>query len=193
MRVDVLIVAMVLGAQPAGMYAPAVGIITAMFLPLSSISGVVLPILSNQFTHNTTLAWKTAKRSIWLFLILGGASVIAVYLGARFITVILGSGYSGSQGIVQILSIILLLQALILAMTNILIATGQQGKRAIIQTAAVGLNIVLDLIVVQRAGIRGAAWVYVITEGFMLIGLTSLVISFKSRSKEVSISPYQKK
>jgi O-antigen/teichoic acid export membrane protein len=189
LRIDILIVALVLGAQAAGIYAPAVGIINALFLPLSSISGVVLPILSNRFANNTKHAWNLARRSIWLFLIMGMGISVAVALGARFVALVLGSGYSASQEIVQILSIILLLHALILAMTNILIATDQQGKRAIIQTAVVILNIVLDLIVVPRAGIRGAAWVYVITEGVMLIGLVALVIATQSRSKEVMVHP----
>ena len=187
LRIDVLIVALVLGKQETGLYAPAVGIINAFFLPLSSISGVILPILSNQFAYNEMHAWKTAKRSVWIFLVLGAGIAVMMGLGARFITDILGSRYSSSQEIVQILSIILLIHALILAMTNILIATDQQGKRAIIQTATVVLSIVLDIIVVQRAGIRGAAWVYVITEIFMLGGLTVLVIKFKTRLKEVII------
>ena len=187
LRIDVLMVALVLGPQAAGFYAPAVGIINALFLPLSSISGVILPILSNLFTHDTKLAWETAKRATWLFLILGGVTASAVSFGARFITVILGPGYSTSQEIVQILGIILLIHALILALTNILIATDQQGKRAIIQAATVIFNIILDLIVIQRSGIRGAAWVYVITEIFMLIGLSTIVIRFRVRSKEAVI------
>jgi O-antigen/teichoic acid export membrane protein len=189
LRIDVLIVAFLSGKQAAGLYSPAVGIVNALFLPLGSISGVILPILSNQFAHNTKLAWETAKRAIWLFVIIGAGIAAALGFLARFTTIILGSGYGSSQDIVQILSIILLIHAIILAMTNILIATDQQGKRAIIQTAAVGLNIVLDLIVVPIAGIRGAAWVYVITEVFMLFGLTRLVIIYKTRSKEVVTHP----
>jgi O-antigen/teichoic acid export membrane protein len=187
LRIDVLIVAFYLGDQAAGLYSPAVGIINAFFLPLSAISGVILPILSNQFNHNSMLAWKTAKRATWLFVILGAAIAIMIGFLAQFTTVLLGSSYSASQEIVLILSIILFFHAIIVAMTNILIATDQQAKRAIIQTAAVIFNIVLDVVVVQWAGIRGAAWGYVITEVFMLIGLTFLVISFKSRSDKLAI------
>lgn len=187
LRIDVLIVALLLGEQATGIYSPAVSIINALFLPLSSISWVILPILSNQFSNNTQQAWNTAKRSIWFFLVIGAGFAIAMLLGARFITLVLGSSYSASQEIVQILSIILLIHALIMAMTNILIATEQQGKRAIIQTAAVIINIILDLAVLQRVGIRGAAWVYVVTEIFMLIGLSIIVIQSKTRTKEVIV------
>ena len=187
LRIDILIVAFYLGDQAAGLYSPAVGMINALFLPLSAISGVILPILSNQFNHNTMLAWKSAKRAIWLFALLGAVFAIAMSFLAQFTTVLLGSSYSESQEIVLILSIILLIHAMIVALTNILIATDQQAKRAIIQTAAVIFNIVLDVFVVQRAGIRGAAWGYVITEVFMLIGLSFLVISFKSHSDKTPI------
>ena len=187
LRLDVLIVALILGDQATGLYSPAVGIINALFLPLSSISWVILPILSSQFTSNNEQAWNTARRSVWFFLAAGAGMAIAMLLGARFITVVLGSSYGGSHEIVQILSIILMIHGLIMAMTNILIATDQQGKRAIIQTAAVALNIILDLAVLQRAGIRGAAWAYVVTEIFMLIGLATLVIRSKARLNKVIV------
>ena len=190
LRIDVLIVALLLGEQATGLYSPALGIVNALFLPLGSISWVILPILSNQFANNTQQAWNTAKRSIRFFLVFGAGIAVMVLLGARFITSVLGSSYSASQEIVQILSIILLIHALIMAMTNILIATDQQGKRAIIQTAAVILTIILDFIVIPRAGIQGAAWVYVITEIFMLGGLTSIVTLYRVRSREAIIQQH---
>ena len=98
LRIDILIVAFYLGDQAAGLYSPAVGMINALFLPLSAISGVILPILSNQFNHNTMLAWKSAKRAIWLFALLGAVFAIAMSFLAQFTTVLLGSSYSESSG-----------------------------------------------------------------------------------------------
>ena len=66
-------------------------------------------------------------------------------------------------------------------MTNILIATQQQSQRAIIQAISVFFTIVMDLIVAQRANIRGVAIVYVVTELFLMLGYIGLVLRYRSK------------
>jgi len=66
-------------------------------------------------------------------------------------------------------------------MAAIIDATYQQSKRALVQTIAVALNIVLNLLVVKWAGIRGAAVNYVITVIILMVGYTAIVLSYRAR------------
>ena len=176
MRIDLLIVAFYLGETAAGLYSPAVSLVNALFLPISAISGVFLPVLSSLFAKNISQAWKTAIRSFWLHAGAGAFLTLGVVAGAKYLVAFLGSRFSGSLEIIHILSSIIFIHALIFALTNILIATGQQGRRALLQLIAVVLNVILNVAVVKIAGIRGVAIVYLLTEIFLLLTYATAVI-----------------
>jgi O-antigen/teichoic acid export membrane protein len=189
LRIDILIVALMLGEQAAGLYAPAVGLVNALFLPLSAISGVMIPVLSHLFAVKNTVAyspqqaWSAARRMTQLQLALGGGLSLMLFFGARLLVAILGARFGGSQEVLQILSIILFIHAIVLAASNVLIASHQQSKRTLVQAAAVILNIVLNFLVVGWAGIRGVAVVYVITEIVMAIGLCVPVLQYYAKNR----------
>ena len=168
MRIDVLIVAFYLGKAAAGLYSPAVSLVNALFMPVNAISGVFFPVLSGLFARDLAQAWKVAKKSIWLHLGAGALLTIGIVGGAKYLVAFLGSRFAGSLEVLYILSAIIFIHALIFALTNVLIATGQQNKRAALQLIAVVLNVVLNIAVVRRHGIQGVAYVYLVTEIFLL-------------------------
>lgn len=185
MRIDVLIIAFYLGKTAVGLYSPAVSLVNALFTPINAISGVFLPVLSNLFSKDVKQAWITAKRSVWLHAGTGLFITLGIIIGANYLVAFLGSNYTGSLEIIYILSSIIFIHALIFALTNILIATGQQGRRAFLQLIAVLLNIILNIIVVNLAGIRGVAFVYLITEIFLLLIFVTVIIRSNKRGVPV--------
>jgi len=176
MRIDLLIVAFYLGKTAAGLYSPAVSLVNALFMPINAISLVFLPVLSSLFAKNISQAWKTARRSFWLHAGAGAILTLGVAAGAKYLVAFLGPKYGGSLEIIYILSSIICIHALIFALTNILIATSQQSQRALLQLIAVALNIILNIAVVNIAGIRGVAFVYLVTEIFLLFTYAIVVI-----------------
>jgi len=170
MRIDVLIIAFLLGENAVGLYSPAVGLVNAMFLIPATVYNVIVPVLSNLFVRQPQQAWLTAKRSLGLLLVLGVGLTIAVFISAGFFTQILGPSYANSRVILQLLSLILTLHSLIFGLVAILVATGQQGKRALVQVITVAVNIVLNFLLIPRFGVQGAASVYIITEIILLVG-----------------------
>jgi O-antigen/teichoic acid export membrane protein len=179
MRADVLIVATMLNEYAVGIYSPAVGILNATFLIPNAIQVVVLPVLSHLFDQDIRKAWLTARRTMAVLLVIGVVLFLALFIGAKFLTLILGPSFTEVQALLQILSIIILLHSLTFGLTTILIAANQQAKRSIVQIGAVLSNIILNLLIVRRGGVYGVAWVYVITEVLLLIGYSWLVLRFR--------------
>lgn len=170
MRIDVLIIAFLLGESAVGLYSPAVGLINALFLIPATVYNVSVPVLSYLFANHPKQAWLTAKRSLGLLFLLGAGLSITVMLGASFFTQILGASYANSLPILRLLSIVLTIHSLIFGLVAILVAIGQQEKRTLAQSVAVLANIALNFLIVPRFGIQGAAGVYILTEVILFMG-----------------------
>jgi O-antigen/teichoic acid export membrane protein len=175
LRQDVLIVTMMIGNTAAGLYSPAVGIVNAAFLIPGAIYLVTTPVLSNLFATNIRQAWVTAKRSILLSGFIGFAAALGLAAIAGPVVSLLGVTFHGSREILVILSVILIFHSIAFAMAAIVIATGHQAQRTVIQAIVVVINALLNFAVVRWAGIKGVAVVYVITDFCLMIGYSWLV------------------
>jgi O-antigen/teichoic acid export membrane protein len=192
MRADVMIVAFLLTETEVGQYSPAVGIVNAAFLVPAAVYMVITPVLSNLFLTDMRQGWLTAKRSLLLLVVMGVAITVAMYLLAGPATTLLGQSFSGSRQVLQILSIILFVHSLSFGLAAIIIAANLQARRTVVQVVAVLVNILLNLLVVPRAGITGAAGVYVITELVLFSGYGLLVFKYwRQTTIERRIAPIQ--
>lgn len=189
MRVDVIIVGMILGDTKAGVYSPAVGVVNGLFLVPSAVYMVMVPVLSNLYTNHPGQARTSSKRTIQLLLVIGAALSVLFYAGSPLLVSFLSESFQESLGIMRILSVLLLLKSGSYAMAAILVATGQQGTRTVVQALAVGLNVLLNLLVIYRYGIQGVAVVYVVTELVLLAGYSWLVYRKRVDPKEVRPIP----
>ena len=179
MRADVVIISVTLGKTATGLYSPAVGLVNMAFLVPLAVHLVMVPVLSNLHQNHSQQAKKTAHHTILLSLLLGIGLTLLYYIGSPLIIPLLGPSYAGSVAILQILSWLLLFKCGSYAMAAILVATDQQVKRSSIQVIAAISNIVLNLLVVFWLGIKGVAFVYVITEVILFAGYTWLVVRKK--------------
>ena len=179
MRADVVIISVTLGKTATGLYSPAVGLVNMAFLVPLAVHLVMVPVLSNLHQNHPQQAKKTARHTIFLSLLLGIGLSLLYYVGSPLIIPLLGPSYAGSVAILQILSWLLLFKCGSYAMAAILVATDQQVKRSSIQVIAAISNIVLNLLVVFWLGIKGVAFVYVITEVILFAGYTWLVVRKK--------------
>jgi O-antigen/teichoic acid export membrane protein len=175
MRQDVLIIALMLGDKAAGLYSPAVGIISAGFLLPGAIYLVITPVLSNQFSTNGRQAWVTAKQSILFSSLIGLVSALGLAVIAGPVVSLLGVTFHGSRDVLLILSVILFFHSIAFGMASILVATGQQSSRTVVQAIVVGFNAILDFAIVRWAGIQGVAIVYVISDILLMAGYSWFV------------------
>jgi O-antigen/teichoic acid export membrane protein len=77
MRIDLLLVALFLGSQAAGIYSPALAVINATFFIPAAIANVMIPVLSQLNQGNPLQARLTARRQI----LLQGAVGVAMFGG----------------------------------------------------------------------------------------------------------------
>jgi O-antigen/teichoic acid export membrane protein len=179
MRQDVLIVALMLGEKAVGLYSPAVGIINAAFILPGAIYLVITPVLSNLFTTNVRQAWVIAKKSLMVSALAGLMETLGLIIIAGPVVSLLGVTFHGSHQVLLTLSAILFTHSIAFGMASILVATGQQTKRTLIQIIVVATNAILDFAIVRWAGILGVAIVYVISDIFLTFGYSWLVWRYR--------------
>lgn len=175
MRADVVIIGFMLGKTATGLYSPAVGLINMAFLAPMAVTMVLVPVLSSLYQTHPLQARRTAKNTVILMFGLGMLLSMGFALAAPLVTVLLGASYQGSVEILRILSLVLFFKCGSFGMAAILVAIDQQVKRVLVQGVAVAANILGNLAVVNWLGIRGVAWMYVLTEMVLLIGYTWVV------------------
>jgi O-antigen/teichoic acid export membrane protein len=191
MRVDILLLAALLGDQAVGIYSPAVSFANILFLVPAAIYTVILPVLSGLYSSNPHQAWLTALRSLGLLLVVGSALSIFIFWISPLLINILGESYHAATDLLKIMSLILVVHSLAFGMAAILVAVKQQSRRMIVQAIAVGVNIFLNLLVIPPYGVKGAAWVYVTTEVVLLAGYSGLVFQYWKKSRSPAVNQTQ--
>jgi O-antigen/teichoic acid export membrane protein len=170
-QADVVIVAFVLGAGAAGIYAPAISIVVALTLVAGTLFPVMVPVLSQkQATDPANLP--AAARKL-LLASLGLGVVLALFLlvsGPALALLLYGPSYAQVGVILQILSGVLLLRSPIFAAGAVLVAVGRQRQRVVVQAVSAGANVSLNLLLVGATGVIGVAFVYIFSELILITG-----------------------
>ncbi len=182
MRLDILLVAVILGDFQAGIYAPAVGIINALFLIPSAIHIVIVPILSNQYKSNLKLAWRFFSRSIIMFSLLGVSLFLVTFFSSNLLILVLGEAYSSAANLIRILSVIIIFHSIIFGLASIIVAANYQIKRSKMQFLAILMNIFANLILTPKMNLQGAAIAYIASEVVLFLGYLSIVFKIWKHS-----------
>jgi len=169
-RLDVLIVTFVLGERAVGVYSPAVGLVSALFMVPYAVYGVMVPVLSRLYPNNPRQFRLTTLRMLFLLLAIGVGLAGLTTLGTPLVIAVLGKSFGETLVILRILSILLIFKCPNMGIAAVIVVTGKQAKRVGVQVVAVLFNLLLNLVVVYRFGIRGVAVVYVLTELLLLAG-----------------------
>jgi O-antigen/teichoic acid export membrane protein len=169
-RLDVLIVTFTLGSRAVGVYSPAVSLVSALFLLPYAVYGVMVPVLSRLYPDNPRQFRLTTLRMIFLLLATGVGLAGLTSLGTPLVIAMLGKSFGETLVVLRILSILLIFKCPNMGVAAVIIVTGKQAKRVGVQVVAVLFNLLFNLGVVYRFGIRGVAVVYVLTELLLLAG-----------------------
>jgi O-antigen/teichoic acid export membrane protein len=154
-RLDVWVVGYFRGIYDVGLYATAVGVAQLLLLASQSLASVLLPHLAAAAPERSEEMLRTASRVITGF---GAALALALFVGGGWVvTILYGDAFSPCST-----SLRLLLPGAIAAMTTRVYSTflaARDCMRYNLRASAAGLivTVALDLLLIPRLGINGAA------------------------------------
>jgi O-antigen/teichoic acid export membrane protein len=164
--VDTVILGQMRTDAEVGWYAAAYSVYEGLTYAPSILAAVLTPRLSYLFTHDRPAHRSTLTRALLgataLAIVLGGIAALAA---TPIVSILFGSRYAAAAQPLQILA----LGAIFVFATWILHAAAISTNldRRLLTTTIVGLstNVGLNLVLIPRYGISGAAWATVLAEG----------------------------
>jgi len=171
-QIDITLIAILLDSQSVGLYSSASGILRAAFVIPSAVYSVMTPLISQLAREgNFVRLAKTVQRTYLALFFIGLALWSGMFWGGpTIVSLILREGFAPAGKVLTILSVILFIKSISYASASVIIATNKQIWRVVVQGIAAFINVGLNLLVIPLYGIWGAAWVYVISEAFLMIG-----------------------
>ncbi|MBT5028911.1 MAG: oligosaccharide flippase family protein [Nitrospina sp.] len=169
-RIDSVLIFFMLGKAETGAYTAAFKLIESMALLIAGIRGALFPILSKIYSKNTDQfqnVWKQASR----FLLIIGLPLSAGFtlLGSNLTKILYGSAYQVTGPLLQIMAVAFFLLILNEFIAYLLLAANQTGTAIRIAMAGALFNITLNIIVIPRWGVKGAACVASLTEVILFL------------------------
>ena len=128
-------------------------------------------------TFGTEKARDNVQRSSYIYetslvyslLVYLPASVGLVLVSEPTIRYVFGTAYLGAVPVLQVLALYIIFRAMTTITENSLDYLGRARARAVIKLPTVGLNIVLNILLIPRLGVVGAALATVVSYGFFTL------------------------
>ncbi len=187
-RIDVAVVAMVLGPVAAGLYSPAVSLVNALALIPTTAYFVLLPAFRQALSQSLVAFRQAVLVSLSVGWIGGALLGIGIWgIAAPFIYLMYGSAYEPTGSILAILSGVLFARTVNLVLAAGIVILNYQYQRVVVQAIAAIFNVVLNLLVIEHWGIEGVAWVFVATEWLLVAAYIWLLYRALQESSSVGI------
>jgi O-antigen/teichoic acid export membrane protein len=170
-RLGTFLVNIYLGTVSVGLFFMAVNLVEILWLLSTSMAAVLLPTVAAQHQQSKNISVKAAFSSFGVTL---GAGIIAFFLAPPLIVILFGKDFEGS-----VLSFLILLPGIIIfSITNVLAAymtgVGKPGFNTAISAVALVFTVVLNVLLIPRYGISGAAAASSVS--YILVSLLTLFI-----------------
>jgi O-antigen/teichoic acid export membrane protein len=172
-RLDVFLVDGYKGAAAVGLYGAGVVIAEGLWMPSQAVSTALFPTIAAEPTESTrrSITPLVARNTLWLTAIL--AAVLAVAAGA-VVDLLYSSRFGASAGAVRALAPGIVLFSAARVLGNDIAARGRPLVNSGIAAASVVCNIALNVVLIPRYGIDGAAWAS--TGSYSLVYLATAVV-----------------
>ncbi|MDQ7030675.1 MAG: oligosaccharide flippase family protein [Ardenticatenia bacterium] len=178
-RADITIVATLLGREAAGLYGPAVSLLTTLLLVPMSVYSVTMPFLSGVYRETPDGFSGKVLRSLWWYSALGiSLMVVTVWIAQPLVQLLYGQSYQITSWLLRLLSPIFFFRSLTLALSSALVAVGYQKLRVRVQFLVALLNVIGNFLVIPRFHLAGVALLYVISEALLVAGYGLLILQW---------------
>lgn len=170
-QVDVVMISLLINRTFVGLYAPAISILNAIISALGASYQFLIPRVTRNLTKPGSDFGILAKKLGVGYFVIGTILWIGFGIfGEKIAVLALGDRYQLTGQLVRILSPILFLKSLSMCCAIILVAVDWQKRRIIPQIGSTIANVGLNLWAIPRFGVVGAANVFVVSEGILLLG-----------------------
>lgn len=157
-RLDIVLVAALLGPVPAAVYTAATRVLIVGQLSNQAISSAVEPRLGELLARDDVTATNAAYRAATAWLVLLNWPLYLLFaLFAPAVLSVFGPAYSAGESVVLILSSVMLLASACGMVNLVLIMAGRTTWNLANAVLALGVNVGVDLLLIPRMGIAGAA------------------------------------
>lgn len=158
-RMDIVLVAAILGPVPAAVYTAATRVLVLGQLSNQAISSAVQPRLGALLAKQDTAAANTAYRTAtaWLVLLNWPLYLLTILFAPAVLT-LFGAGYAeDGTAVATILAVAMLLASACGMVNLVLIMAGRSTINLVNALLALGVNIGVDLVLIPAMGLPGAA------------------------------------
>ncbi len=155
-NVDVMLLGVYAGADSSGLYWAAARTATLVAFPLYAINTLVAPMISEVFVSKKPLTPLLYKATLYTAPVCLAAFVALLLFGAEIMQ-IFGPDFVVSVPALYILAGGYALMSLLGPVDFALAMTEHEGKCAIVMFLGAGLNILLNILLIPRFGLEGAA------------------------------------
>lgn len=189
-RIDIAIVAIVLGPIATGLYSPAVSLINALALVPTTAYFVLLPAFRQTLSRGVVAFRRAIFTSLGVGWVGGALLGTGIWgMAVPLIRLLYGSAYESTGHILAILSGVLFARTINLILAAGIVVLDYQYQRVVIQIIAAIFNVVFNFLVIERWGILGVAWVFVATEWLLVAAYLWLFHLAFQRSCSIGIQP----
>lgn len=155
-EIDLLLLGAILGADATGVYAAPLRIVALLLYPAAAITAGVAPRMARQGGEAPNLA--ALERGLGLLLVTHLLLVTPLFVWAGpLVELAFGPGYEQAADVLRVLVPFILLAGPARLLSTSVNYLGEARRRIAIVIAALLLNIALDLLLIPRLGVVGAA------------------------------------
>ncbi len=170
---DLLILSWLRPVSEVGYYKAAASVVIPWTTIAVMLNNTLLPGMSRAFVRrDTRAAGGLFHRSVFgLEAIAVPVAAAGVIFAGPIVRVLYGAGFEPASAALGVLAVIIPLRFFNNCLGNLLTAAGRQHLRTRGIVAAAGLNVALNVLVIPRYGLLGAASTTVVTEVFIVFSL----------------------
>jgi O-antigen/teichoic acid export membrane protein len=177
-RTDSIMLETMEGELITGQYGLAFRVTEAMVLLPYIVTSVLLPRLSSLLEQNTSAFNRLFRQGMLGMLLAASVAALAVWILAPWFIPLLDPSPDAvpAIGLLRILLISFVLNAINQIGTTHLTATHRQNRLAVILAVAAAINIGLNLLLIPTFSAAGAAWATVVTQVIILVLFVPVLI-----------------
>lgn len=180
------------GPVGAGIYGAAYRVLDTSWLPVRAMLGAAWPRLFRHARSGPTVLLPFVRAVAVPSLLYSAVVMVAMIIGAAVLVPLLGEAYAESVPLLRVLAVVVLLRCLHYLPADVLTGLGRQGVRTTIQVTVLVVNVMLNLWLIPRFGVWGAAWSTLACEAALALALwVALAVSLRRSRPDPEMGPGQ--
>jgi O-antigen/teichoic acid export membrane protein len=172
-RLDIVMLQLMTEENVVGFYSAAYKLFEVAVVLPHSFMLVLFPTLVEEYHKNQSQFKSRFKKALTIYSIIGGGIALMLWgFSHEVIRMIYGDKFLPSVGVLEVLSLAILLFFINFLLSNLLIASGREKINAWNLVGATVLNIILNLVWIPRYEAIGAAWATLFCEVGLIAALS---------------------